>query len=494
MRSLIKYAFITLLTFGCAKKEELQFNSSEKFENELIELQNFFNVPGIAVSVIKEDKTIYQNYLGYSDLESQTKLDSTYVFPIASITKVFSGVLMMKLVEQQKISLDEPIQKYVPQMNVPDSILVKHVLSHTSQGEVGKQFYYSSRFGILTAIIEKASGKSFKEYMTSEIFKPLALQNTYLLKDTVQISQNNLKIPSPYILDNGIEKGFIDFGYSSSAGIITDLNDLKTFSLAFDHNKLISERSKNLMLSGVNENLPYGYGVFNQQFDDLKLVWAYGQYDCYSSLLLKVPSRNITLVLLANNNLLSDPARLIYGDVTTSLFALSFIKNYIYQIEDMPLLESEESGKTKGDYKNENFYTRKLLAQALASSFMARFETKKMQTSSMLLEKVFSESPDYLEYADLNLLHNLTFLKDVAFYKELGEFNQFDEKIEAIGAKVLKEDPENPYGHVYMGVYYDRKGDINRARYHFESIVNADNFSKNWYTTEAKNWIETHKN
>ncbi|WP_281990177.1 serine hydrolase [Aquimarina aggregata] len=493
MKSLPKFVCIALLVFSCAKKEKPLFDSANKFENELQSLQEFFHIPGIAVSVIEGDKTIYQNYLGYADVASQTKLDSTFVFPIASITKVFSGVLMQKLVEEQKTSLDEPIQKYVPQINAPDSILVKHVLSHTSQGEVGKRFYYSSRFGILTAILEKASGKSFDEYMRSEILEPLALKNTHLLRDSVQVSQDNLKIPTPYILDNGTEKGFVDYGYSSSAGIVTDLNDLKVFNKAFDDNTIISEKSKKLMFSGLNENLPYGYGVFSQQFNDLELIWGYGQYDCYSSLWLKVPSKNITLLLLANNNLLSDPARLIYGDVTTSLFALSFLKNYIYQIEDMVLLESIEGVKSKKAYKNKDFYTKKLLAQALAESFMARFDTSKMQTSAALLEKVFSESPDYLTYANLNLLHNLTFLKDVAFYKDLGEFNQFDKKIEEVGEKVLKEDPENPYANVYMGVYYDRKGNIDKARNHFQVLINAENFSKNWYTIEAENWLKNQK-
>ena len=164
------------------------------------------------------------------------------------------------------------------------------------------------------------------------------------------------------------------------------------------------------MFSSYNSNSPYGYGVFNQKFKGLNIVWAYGQYDCYSSLLLKIPSEKISLTLLANNNLLSDPARLIYGDVTSSLFALSFLKNYIFKLDEMELFEKQEAINKSGS-SNIEFYRKKILAQALAESYMARFEPKKLQSSAELLNRVFSEYPNYLEYADLNLLHNLSFFK-----------------------------------------------------------------------------------
>ena len=290
-------------------------------------------------------------------------------------------------------------------------------------------------------------------------------------------------------MDNGIENGFIDFGYSSSAGIVSNLKDLAIFNRALDDNVLISKKSKGLMFSSFNTDLPYGYGIFNQEFENLKIVWAYGQYDCYSSLFLKIPSENITLILLANNNLLSDPARLIYGDVTSSLFVMSFLKNYLFEFQEMELMEKSDS-ITSSSFSNSEFHRKKLLAQALSESFMARFEPKKMEVSTKLLESVFSEYPNYLEYADLNLLHNLSFLKDVAFHMELGEFDKFDAQIEHIGEKLLKEQPENPYTHSYMGTYYARKGNTEKAKYHFEHIVNAKNFSENWYTKEAQSWLD----
>ncbi|WP_299437631.1 serine hydrolase domain-containing protein [uncultured Aquimarina sp.] len=488
MKFLSKIIILVLVISGCSKKSGKSFNTSEKFTSELRELKEYFKIPGLAVSIEKDGNTIYQKYLGVSDIDNKVKLDSTALFPIASITKVFSGVLISKLVAQEKLSLNDPINKFLPKPILGDSILIKHILSHTSQGEVGKEFYYSSRFGLLTKVIEQSSGKTFAELLNQEILLPLKLENTFLLKDSTQLPTGKRIIAKPYILDNGIENGFIDFGYSSSTGIVSNLSDLAIFNKALDNNSLISKESKDKMFSSFTTDSPYGFGIFNQEFQKTKLVWAYGQYDCYSSLLLKIPAKNITLTILANNSLLSDPARLIYGDATSSLFVMSFLKNHIFEFDKMELFEKQDT-IPKTNFSNNEFYRKKILAQALAESYMARFQPEKLKSSAALLHAVFSEYPDYLEYADLNLLHNLSFLKDVAFYMELGEFNDFDTQIERIGEKILNNQPENPYAHSYMGVYYDRKGNTEKAKYHFEKIVNAKNFSKNWYTNEAQSWL-----
>lgn len=491
---LLFFVSIVLVLAACNQEKEQEFDASKKFIEEITELKEYFQIPGLAISVEKEGEIIQEEYMGYSDLNLQTKLNEETLFPIASLTKVFSGVLLLKLVEQGKLSLEDSLTKYFPELPIEKPIQIKHILSHTSQGdEIGEYFYYSFRFGMLTNVIEKASGTSFEEYLQSEIVEPLGLKNTYLLKDSLQVAKNNLPLVKPYFIEDGIKDGFVDYGYSASAGIITNLEDLAIFNNALDNNTLITRTSKEKMFSGLHDSLPYGYGIFSQTFNGTRLIWAYGQYDCYSSLLLKIPSKNLTLTLLANNNLMSDPARLIYGDVTSSLFSLSFLKNYSIEDSNMKLLETEKSLETQKGLENENFYRKKLLAQALASSFMSRFDLQEMETSKIVLKKVFTDHPNYQDYADLNLMHTLSFLKDVAFYRDLEPFNDFDRQIEEIGHKLLKDDPQNPYLNMYLGTYYSRRGNEDKAFYHFKNIVEANNFSRNWYTSEAENWIKKNK-
>ncbi|UII76824.1 beta-lactamase family protein [Flagellimonas sp. HMM57] len=481
-----------LILLNCYGSGFGQSKETVQFSKELKELQTYFHIPGIAVLVEKDGETVYEDYLGYANIENKTKVDSTTLFPIASLTKIFSGVLVFKLVEEGRLSLNDPVNNYLNKRSFNDSIQIKHILSHTSQGKIGKNFYYSYRFGALTPVIEKASGQSFQEFMSSQIFNPLGLKNTSLLKDSLQIAQHKLEIATPYIFDGNIKPGFIDFGYSTSAGIVSNLKDLLIFSNALDNNLLISEASKKTMFSTPNKHLPYGHGIFSQEFDGRKILWGYGQYDCYSSLLLKIPEENLTLILLANNNLISDPARLIYGDIGTSLFALSFLKNYSYGLTQIPLLEETET-LYKSDFIDSFFIRKKFMAQALSESFLSRFDTVHINSSARFLEKVFEKFPDYLQYSDLNLLHNLSFLKDVSFYKEMGDFTMFDDKIIAISNKLLTQDKNNPYANMYLATFYDRKGNISKARYHFEAIANAKNFSPFWYTAEANTWLKEHK-
>ena len=484
MKFILQISILLLFLSGYSQEKEQLDKQAVQFTAELLELKEFFQIPGLAVSIEKEGTVVYQNYLGLADLEKSIPVNSKTLFPIASITKVFSGVLIMKLVEQEKLSLNDAINNYLPTPIVADSILVKHVLSHTSQGNVGEAFYYSSRFGLLTKVIEKAANKSFSQVLQDEILTPLELTNTFLLKDSTQIAG----MARPYVLNNGIENGFIEYGFSTSAGIVSNISDLARFNKALDNNTLISGNSKTLMFSSFKNTLPYGFGIFNQTFEGLNMVWAYGQYDFYSGLFLKIPSKGLTLTILANNNLLSDPPRLIYGDAMSSLFVLSFLKNYVFNYKHLKLLENGKISNQK-NIESPQFFRKKLLAQALSTSFMARINPKNLPLSIKLLKIVFTAYPDYLEYADLNLLHTLTFIKEAVFFSGLGDFNDFDIQIENIGEKLLQNEPNNPYANVYLGSYYARKGINEKARFYFERIVNARNFDTNWYTREARNWL-----
>jgi len=246
------------------------------------------------------------------------------------------------------------------------------------------------------------------------------------------------------------------------------------------------------MFSPLKNNLQYGYGIFSQQFLSKKLIWGYGQYDCYSSLFLKVPEENLTLVIAANNNLLSDPARLIYGDVTYSLFALSFLKNYVFDFKEVPLMEDENTLNTLENRitkDNSEFYLKKLIAQSVAESFLAMFDMDKSERSKHILEQVFKQFPDYTTYGDLTLMHNLSFLKAVALNKEQRDFTDFDKELKDVGLQLISQDGDNPYANYYLANYYQQK-DADSALLFYNKIINASNFSKNWYTTEAENWIK----
>ena len=377
--------FISVLIFGCSNTQTNSGSGSEQFSKELRELKEYFQIPGIAVLIKRGDQTLYEDYVGLSDIERNIPMDSTITIPMASLTKIFTGALIFQLVDEGKVLLDDPVRSYIENGNIPDSIRIKHILSHTSQGELGKNFYYNNRrFMLLGEIIENVSKESFKSNIINRIIEPLDLTNTYLLEDSVQVANENRKIASPYSLNGEMgygeketTKGFIDYGYSAAAGISSTVRNLARFSSNLDNGKLITNESKERMFSPFQPNLPYGLGIFSQELIGEKLVWGYGQYDCYSSLLVKVLDKDLVFVIAANNNLMSDPARLIAGDVGYSLFALSFLKNYVFDLKSLPLLENVNTltkiEKNIND-SNREFYLKKLLGQSVAAAFMARFD------------------------------------------------------------------------------------------------------------------------
>ena len=99
MKKLIKILILAILILGCSEKKEPVNRQSKQFTSELIELKDYFKIPGLAVSIEKNGENIYREYFGAADLEKSINVGSTTLFPIASITKLFSGVIVMKLVE-----------------------------------------------------------------------------------------------------------------------------------------------------------------------------------------------------------------------------------------------------------------------------------------------------------------------------------------------------------------------------------------------------------
>lgn len=476
---------LILLAINCTQQPDDQL---ETLDAEIKQLKEYFHFPGMSYAVLKNDEIIHSNQLGFANVSSNMEVSATTLFPIASLTKIYSAVLLFKLEEEGNIDLNEPISSYIDS-DISEDITIAHVLSHTSQGEPGSTFYYSFRFSWLTQVIEQASGMSFKEYLNQIIVTPLGLTDTYLLDDEFRNSEAFNRMAKPYNFEGEAVDGNLEMGYSASAGIITSMNDFIRFNGAFDSNELISQGSKHKMATPFVLSSPYGLGIFTTAFENTRLVWGYGQYDSYSSLYLKVPDKDLTFIVFANNNFMSDPARLIMGEPTSSLFVLSFLKNVVFDQTELVLLETRESLEALS--KSEDILLReKLLAQALSESFLSRFETDRRFLSADVLQKTFELYPDYTSYVTINTLHSMSFLNDVTFFMDLEKNDEFDPMIEEIGTLILEKEPHNPYVHNTLGIHYDRKGDLNKTRYHFEQIVNAPNFSTHWYTREAKQWLE----
>jgi CubicO group peptidase (beta-lactamase class C family) len=168
------------------------------------------NIPGLAVVVLQDGKVIKQKTLGLASIELQARLTPENVFPIASITKVFTATGLFLLVQEGKVHLDDTIPHLLPELPPAwKDVTVLNCLSHTSglpdipniyeslsgpvnQGQAlksiaslpmvylrgDKSAYNQTEFLILKMIIEKESGMQFEEYLARRIFRPLGMKST----------------------------------------------------------------------------------------------------------------------------------------------------------------------------------------------------------------------------------------------------------------------------------------------------------------------------
>ena len=204
---------------------------------------------------------------------------------------------------------------------------------HTAQGKPGETYMYNGfLFGFLSLVAEEASGKPYSTLLVDHIIAPLEMTNT--IPNITEEHRDQILAKRAKYYRTGFGGEFKSSSYpvtlSSSAGIVTTVLDMTKFDIAMDRNLIVSAESKATMFSRTISNsgkpLPYGLGWFVQEHAGVKLVWHYGWAPkAYSSLILKVPEKNVTFILFANSEGASADFHPGRGDMLRSPFAVSFL-------------------------------------------------------------------------------------------------------------------------------------------------------------------------
>lgn len=130
--------------------------------------------------------------------------------------------------------------------------------------------------------------------------------------------------------------------FGSAGGLVASAFDSAAFSLALDDDVFFSSETKALMftpmVSNYGEVLPYGLGWFIHWENDVKIIWHYGYWTAISSLIVKVPEKGLTFILLANNDMLSRASYRIGidSDVTRSVPAEEFLNGFVFGDAELP--------------------------------------------------------------------------------------------------------------------------------------------------------------
>jgi CubicO group peptidase (beta-lactamase class C family) len=375
----IQFSFLLIIFFfaACASQNGTMTNRTsaqppiQTFKQEIERLQKKYYIPGISVAVLQKRQTIFTDGFGYADIENKIPATADTPYNIASLTKTFGAAILMKLAEEGKLNLYSEIATLLKDTQFQYDkrtiagygnacqeirnasrdttfeyayllknyrcdtrrIKVKHHLTHTAQGVPGDAYRYNGfLFGFLSLVAEEVSGKNFAELLVESIIRPLDMTRTVPSINN-NIRQQVLADRAKYY-KMGFGGDFVSSSYpvklSSSAGMVSTVVDLANFDVAMDRNLIVSQESKAAMftptISNSGQPLPYGLGWFVQYHNEVKLVWHYGWAPkAYSSLILKVPEEELTLILLANSDGASAPFRLGAGNVLRSPFAAAFL-------------------------------------------------------------------------------------------------------------------------------------------------------------------------
>jgi CubicO group peptidase (beta-lactamase class C family) len=371
-------ALMAGLLAGCGRAEELTPTPPEaaipSFEEELDRLRQELNIPGMSVAVLHRQQVIFASGFGYADIENRIPATENTPYNIASCTKPFAATVLMKLVESGQLDLDAAmadilsdvdfvfpetkidgyadlcgqIEEWSKEASGPWSFLlegyhcdteritVRHHLTHTSQGVPGEAYRYNGfLYGLLTWVMEEVSGNSFAALLVENIIGPLGMTRTVPSRSESRDQQILAERAEYYRIDN--DGSYVPSGFpvdlNAGGGIISTVLDLAKFDVAMDQDLIISEKSKEAMLTSTISNsgqpLPYGLGWFIQEHEGTRLVWHYGWApEAYSSLILKVLDEELTLILLANSDGASAQFDLGAGNVLKSPFAVTFINQF----------------------------------------------------------------------------------------------------------------------------------------------------------------------
>lgn len=356
-------ALIFLITSCCKHNFNEEIN---QYDVKLDSLRKQYNIPSISVAILHNQEVIFSKGYGYADIENKIAATDSTPYRIASITKPIASTIILKLVEEGKLNLDGKIKDYWPgyikhfddtkkylEEKLPfligfvsdyhykkyDITLRQH-LTHTCERVPGTYFHYNGfLYGRLSMLVDNVSNRNFETIVREDIFQKLNMTNSLPMQSDSTKPEILKRLAKPYFKNENNELvlgEYPEFSLGAGAGLISSVTDLAKFDIALDKNQLITQKSKELAFTPAKlnngEEIPYGLGWFIGKYKNYKVIYHTGfQYKSFSGLYLKIPDKNLTLILLANSDDLYFPfmESLSKGQIGGSPFAREFLDLFI---------------------------------------------------------------------------------------------------------------------------------------------------------------------
>ncbi len=314
------------------------------------------NAPGVAVMVIREGKAIFAKGFGLADLQHKTPCTTNTNFRLASVTKQFTAMAVMLLVEKKKLMLDERLTNFFPEFPAyGKDVTVRHLLTHTSglldyedlippgttipvldqdvlrllvAADVrrrteatfgdnrlltsaatyfapGTRYRYSnSGYALLALIVEGRSGQTFARFLRENIFEPLKMTNTLAYEEGYAGIPNRAyghtyRSNQWQRTDQSLTSSVLGDG-----GIYSSVTDLFKWDQALYKSKLVSESTLRVAFSPATPTdkpgCSYGFGWYLGEYRGLKEIWHSGETIGFRTRIARFPEKKFTVIILAN--------------------------------------------------------------------------------------------------------------------------------------------------------------------------------------------------
>lgn len=294
--------------------------------------------PGIAVLVARDGKIVYQGGFGLADIDKKQPVTPETRFRIGSITKQFTAAAILRLAEQGKLSIEDPLSRFFPDFPNGDRISLQQLLTHTSgihsytdkpgflatvtqpisPAELitsfrddppdfapGAGFHYNnSAYLLLGEIVAKVSGKPFSTTLGEMFFEPLGMKHTGVYQNAAP----PVEMASGYSMADGKAAPALDWDMSRAGGagaLYSTVGDLFLWNEALFNGKVLQENSFKAMITPVKlpegvDGMSYGFGLALSTVSRLPVISHSGGLNGWSSDLIRFPEPRCTVIALAN--------------------------------------------------------------------------------------------------------------------------------------------------------------------------------------------------
>lgn len=338
MRKLLFAAAFFLTLSACSPAFAQQTFDAQKMNSLFDVLESNNKMMGV-VTINRDGKTVYNRALGYSKISDAEKVrnsDAT-TFPIASLTKTFTAVMIFQLIEEKKLTLETKLSNFFPQIANADKITIEQMLVHRSgihnfsldadyqewkirphtQKEIlarfatykpefnpnEKEVYSNTAYVLLGYIIERLTKSTYGEQLNKRIVKKIGLKNTFVASAT---NHSNNKAFSYNFAGGKWNQALTATDPSNSAGagaIVSTNADLNQFLAALFDKKLIGEESLQIMTTPqIVTGNDTAKGIARMAFNNkTKIGFTYdGSVDAFGSVYFYVPSDKLGVVITSN--------------------------------------------------------------------------------------------------------------------------------------------------------------------------------------------------